>query len=369
MSDIKLLIEKKKINEDKLISVFLNYCGKYIRKLYSSLPDKKIFLKNLIDISYWNNNKKEKEYLKFLKWCEKAFDIEEEELKYLLYTTLYLSIEIMIYNYEYSDFLNNINFLSTQEFFYKCMKGVSRFYYENFNKLNASDKSKNELSEVISLQLHKAMPLKKIIKFIQESEENNPFIIKYKNSQKNKNMSESNDSYSNSDSNVNYSYVESKIKNINIEKISDKSSIKEKLKNNSSNSSHYNKKSDEKIKKSKHKSILKEISSENSTRRDSKSDDDFESENSTRRDSKSDDDSKSKNSTRRNSKSDDDSESENSTRHNSKSDSVENLQYIPVNKFEKTKHVSEFYNTSKKNKKVEKYEDVKHISLKPKKNY
>jgi hypothetical protein len=308
MSDIKLLIEKKKINEDKLVNIFLNYCGKYIRKIYNSLPDKKIFLKNLIDISYWTDNKKEKEYAKFLMWCQKVLKIDEEELKYLLYTTLYLSIEIMIYNYEYMEFLNNIQFMSTNDFFYNCMNAVSRFYYENFSEITASDKSKNELYEIISLQIHKALPLKKIIKFIQESEENNPFVIKYK--ERNRQIEESDLSDERYSSNSSNSYI-GKFKNLNIKKLNNTSEETKTTRNDSHTS----------------KSITKSTP-------------------------------KSKNSS--NTK---------TSKSNSKISSIEELHYIPKENFKNLKDYTKLYDKNNTYKK-KKYDqnDIKHISLKQKKH-
>ena len=50
MSDIKFLIDKQKHNEEKLVGLFVNYCGKYMRKMYNSFPKTKAFLKSLLDI-------------------------------------------------------------------------------------------------------------------------------------------------------------------------------------------------------------------------------------------------------------------------------------------------------------------------------
>ena len=353
MSDIKLLIDKKKTNEDKLVNVFLNYCGKYIRKIYNSLPEKKIFLKNLIDISYWNDSKKQREYEKFLMWCQKIVKVDEEELKYLLYTTLYLSIEIMIYNYEYIDFLNDIQFISTNHFFYNCMNAVSRFYYENFDKIAAPDKSKNELTEIISLQLHKAMPLKKIIKFIQESEEDNPFVIKYKKHNKQREMSDLSDERYSSDSSKSFN---EKIKKLSVKK----------LNNSSTNSS---------TPKSSNK-ILKEKSSTESSAKSNGSTESSKSTESTERpkSTRSTERPKSTRSTERpkNAKSTETSEriksTENSESSEPETSENEKLQYIK-NDLKKLKYFSKIYDKKQKFENKEKYDDeIKHISLKSKKN-
>jgi len=337
MSDIKLLIEKKKTNEDKLISVFVNYCGKYIRKIYNSLPDEKIFLQNLIDISLWETEKKDKEYSKFLKWCKKILNVDEQELDNLLYTTLYLSIEIIVYNYDYSDFLDDMEFISTKDFFHKSMKSISRFYYENLEKINASDKSKNELTDIISLQIHKNMPLKKIVKFIQESEEKNPFVIKYKN--KSTMSSETQNSLSDSRE-VSHSSRNSRHGKVNVEKIKDSTT--------------------------EHSSSIRPPSStksatENSTRNPRKSSRHNSTQNSTRNSRKSSRKSSTRTSTQSSQRS---IKSFPTDSNSSKNSSIENLQYIPMNNI---KHA--YKNKSKSKNLKEKYENVKHISLKPKKKF
>jgi hypothetical protein len=369
MSDIKLLIDKKKTNEDKLINIYTSYCGKYIRKIYNALPDKKIFLRNLIDISSWNEYKKEKEYMKFLKWCENVLDTDEKELNDLLHNTLYLSVEIIVYNYEYAEFLDNIEFISCQQFFHKSMKSISRFYYENFKKINASDKSKNELTEIISLQIHKVMPLKKIIRFIQESEENNPFVIKYTN----KNDDE-NKSYM---SNLSVSNESEKLD----KQLSKKINIEKKL---SENSESHNQKSSRKLSKKIDKlpstatttndnsNDSSNKSSEKSLDKSSQKSSDDSSDKSS---SKSLDDSSDKSSNKSSSKSLDDSSDKsssksskyiknNKSRNKNNSESSVELEYIPRKKYN--------LSLNKKNKKsekknVEKYDDIKHISLKGKK--
>jgi len=328
MSDIKLLIEQKKTNEDKLINVFVNYCGKYIRKIYNSLPDDKIFLKNLVEISTWNDAKKEKEYIKFLNWCNKMLKIDEHELNNLLYTTLYLSIEIIVYNYDYSEFIDSINFINTCDFFYKSMKSTSRFYYENLKKISANDKSKTELTEVISLQIHKAMPLKKILKFIQESEENNPFVIKYKSKQ-----------------HITSDYESPK--KLNIEKLQESSNktFSSKSARSSSKSSRSSSKSSRSSSKSSRSSSKSARSSSKSARSSSKS---------SGSSSKSNGESSSNSSSKSSSKSSGESRSENS--------SIEKLAYININNFKKKNYEQ---NSVKK----EKYDNIKHISLKGKKKF
>jgi hypothetical protein len=370
MSDIKLLIDKKKTNEDKLINIYTSYCGKYIRKIYNALPDKKIFLRNLIDISSWNEYKKEKEYMKFLKWCENVLDIDEKELNDLLHNTLYLSVEIIVYNYEYAEFLDNIEFISCQQFFHKSMKSISRFYYENFKKINASDKSKNELTEIISLQIHKVMPLKKIIRFIQESEENNPFVIKYTHKKDDENKSYM--------SNLSISNESEKLD----KQLSKKINIEKKLSENSeSNNQTSSKKLSKKIDKlpSTVTSTSDNSSDKSSDKSSSKSSakssikvlDKSSGKSSEKSSSKSLDDSSDKSSRNSSDKSSSNSskyrKTNKSRNKNNSESSVEELEYIPRKKYNLSLNKKNKKNEKNEKKDVEKYDDIKHISLKYKK--
>jgi hypothetical protein len=162
------MIEKKQMYETQIADVFKVYLQKYMKKLYDYVDrDLKRFKKVLVDISSWNEEKITKEYNKFLKWSGKK-SIEEAELKNMLDNVIMYSIRLMINKYDTDVLTKLIEFESTnpERFFYKCMKRVAKFVYENPQSIETED-----VNRVIISVIYEFLPIQKILRLLEVSKE------------------------------------------------------------------------------------------------------------------------------------------------------------------------------------------------------
>lgn len=162
------MIEKKQMYEKQIADVFKVYLQKYMTKLYDYVDrELKRFKKVLVDISTWNEEKITKEYNKFLKWSGKK-SIEEAELKNMLDNVIMYSIRLMINKYDTEVLTKLIEFESTnpERFFYKCMKRVAKFVYENPESIETED-----VNRVIISVIYEFLPIQKILRLLEVSKE------------------------------------------------------------------------------------------------------------------------------------------------------------------------------------------------------
>jgi hypothetical protein len=162
------MIEKKQMYEKQIADVFKVYLQKYMKKLYDYVDrELKRFKKVLVDISSWNEEKITKEYNKFLKWSRKKL-IEEAELKNMLDNVIMYSIRLMINKYDTEVLTKLIEFESTnpERFFYKCMKRVAKFVYENPESIETED-----VNRVIISVIYEFLPIQKILRLLEVSKE------------------------------------------------------------------------------------------------------------------------------------------------------------------------------------------------------
>jgi uncharacterized protein (UPF0254 family) len=165
------MIEKKQMYETQIADVFKVYLQKYMKKLYDYVDrDLKRFKKVLVDISSWNEEKITKEYNKFLKWSGKK-SIEEAELKNMLDNVIMYSIRLMINKYDTDVLTKLIEFESTnpERFFYKCMKRVAKFVYENPE--TETEMFEKDVNRVIISVIYEFLPIQKILRLLEVSKE------------------------------------------------------------------------------------------------------------------------------------------------------------------------------------------------------
>jgi hypothetical protein len=184
-------IDTKRKIESRLYEILCKYTYKYLNKIYHNqmvIHPKTInynFQKELIKISKWSEDTINKEYFKFLKWCKKKYDYKEQHLQNLLREIVTLNTMIMINKTEeYTiSLLETYDFPKLQVFFYKCLKKISRFFYENPKSINRV--SFGTLKSYIESITTSMLPLKHITAVLEynSDEDNNTqpeqLIIEY----------------------------------------------------------------------------------------------------------------------------------------------------------------------------------------------
>lgn len=189
--EVKGSIEKRKNLEDKLYTIVYKYQIKYIYYLFEKQYDdnkqsrqfKNLyskFQKRLLRIAEWSNSDEilDKEYNKFLQWCKKKYDLSENELQQILTTIIKLFVKIMINksNIIVDGILEQHTFPKFKHFFYKCLKNISRKYYENpkmitMVKNEIDDKmSKYDLLKIIKNVVYKYLPIQEMISLFEYKE-------------------------------------------------------------------------------------------------------------------------------------------------------------------------------------------------------
>jgi hypothetical protein len=166
------MIERKQLYEEQIADIFEVYLEKYINKLFDYVDrDMKMFKRKLVDIASWNEEKVTKEYNKFLKWTGKK-SIEEAEVKNMLDNVIMYSIRLMINKYDTEVIAKLVEFESTdpERFFYKCMKRIAKFVYENPNSIKLEEFNQKVKNIVVSV-IYEFVPIAKIIKLLEVTKE------------------------------------------------------------------------------------------------------------------------------------------------------------------------------------------------------
>lgn len=184
-------IDAKRKIESRLYEILCKYIYKYLNKMYHNqmvINPKTInfsFQKELVKISKWSEDTINKEYFKFLKWCKKKYDYKEQHLQNFLREIITLNTMIMINKTEeYTiSLLETYDFPKLQIFFYKCLKKISRFFYENPKSITSV--SFGTLKSYIETITTSMLPLKHITAVLEynSDEDNNTqpeqLIIEY----------------------------------------------------------------------------------------------------------------------------------------------------------------------------------------------
>ena len=199
-------IETRKEYEDKLYTIIYKYQIKYIYYVFEKQydDDKQInrlnslyrhFQKRLLKIADWSSDKLHKEYKKFLEWCKRKYNIQEEELQQILNTIITLFVKIMINkkNIIIEGLLDSYTFPKFKYFFYKCLKRISRHYYENPKSLTIDDKNeilnsiyKTTILELIRSVVYNMLPMKQVMTILEykdlineDGSDENKIVIEY----------------------------------------------------------------------------------------------------------------------------------------------------------------------------------------------
>lgn len=205
MTFLDLLNNKNKY-ENILIDLLSSYCLKYINKIFIILENDKNIYKNLqyklIKISEWEMDKQIKEYQKWLKWCHTKKDYKEQKLQNIFNMYLLISIQIITYdNLDNQYQIINDNFPEFYKIFYKCLKNIAKYFYENPKILNNINSLNNDIKKIVKYQLQKILPFNKILNIIK-TPKNKPLFIEYDfDNTYSENLSDKNED--NNDNNIN----------------------------------------------------------------------------------------------------------------------------------------------------------------------
>lgn len=177
MTHIMTLFVAKNIeHKEKIQSQFYEILAKYIYKYINNIlrmeydlhkASKTIgllypnFQKRLLKISKWSDYHIDKEYGKFLKWTKRKYNYSEEQLQQMLNDIITITIQVMIHKPSlYVEKLLEGSLPSLRDFYYKCLKKLSRIFYENPKSTKSITLS--QLKDKIDTIINVVLPINKI---------------------------------------------------------------------------------------------------------------------------------------------------------------------------------------------------------------
>ena len=174
MTKLASYIVDKRDAETEISNLFGSYYEKYMRKLYKPYHllknRERYFQKTLIKIVKWSDEKRRKEYKQFIRWTKEKCHVSESSLQNWFSIYVDASINIMLFpNQSKHDYIFEKEVPSVKEFFYKCLKRIARYYYDNPSLMvvGFEDKSKrSDIVEIVSVFLTTFVPFDEIIKRI-----------------------------------------------------------------------------------------------------------------------------------------------------------------------------------------------------------
>lgn len=165
-------LEIKHKLQKKLVNVFSQHLYNYFMRCFKKSVNYIDFQKKMLTIAEWDKYKREKSFKKFIKWCFKNnYDIEEIFRKIILYSIRTILnddflAEIVITKHSKSNF---------GDFYYKVLKKVARYYYEN-PKIDIIEDD-NYIEDIIKTSIVVFIPLNKIVNMFGKKRDD--LIIQY----------------------------------------------------------------------------------------------------------------------------------------------------------------------------------------------
>lgn len=170
-------VKNKTDLENQLFNIISKYAYKYIYRIYNKQIEENGISKSLyvdfqlklLKIAEWSDSIIEKEYNKFLKWCKKKHNFKESNINKLLENIIILYTKALVNksNIYIESILENYEFPKFNVFYYKYLKKVARFFYENPKLINDGIPSHTK-KNMISL-INDNLPMKQIINIIEYS--------------------------------------------------------------------------------------------------------------------------------------------------------------------------------------------------------
>ena len=165
--------------EEKLYEMLTKGLYKYIKRIFEKKKeeygnDKLVyqhFQKKLYKIAKWSDKTITIEYLNFISWCNRHYNVNEFEIENMIKKIILLSTQIMINKSK----IYTENFLSTYELpklktiYYKCLKKIARIFYENPKSIY--DISLQTLKENLQTPFYNMIPIKKITDYLENKQD------------------------------------------------------------------------------------------------------------------------------------------------------------------------------------------------------
>lgn len=174
-------IEHKEKIELQFYEILSKYIYKYINRILKMEYDvhkasKTIgflypnFQKRLLKISKWSDYHIDKEYGKFLKWSKRKYNYSEQQLQQMLNDIITITIQVMIHKPSlYVEKLLEGSLPSLRDFYYKCLKRLSRIFYENPKSTKSITLS--QLKAKINTTINIVLPVNKINSVLEIQQE------------------------------------------------------------------------------------------------------------------------------------------------------------------------------------------------------
>jgi hypothetical protein len=165
--------------EEKLYEMLTKGLYKYTKRIFEKKMEEygnnklvyQHFQKKLYKIAKWSDKTITVEYLNFISWCNRHYNINEIEIENMIKKIILLSTQIMINKSR----IYTENFLSTYEFpklktiYYKCLKKIARIFYENPKSIY--DISLQTLKENLQTSFYNMIPIKKITDYLENKQD------------------------------------------------------------------------------------------------------------------------------------------------------------------------------------------------------
>jgi len=169
---------KKKL-EEKLYEILTKGLYKYVKRIFEKKKEEygnnklvyQHFQKKLYKLAKWSDKTITVEYLNFISWCNRHYNISEIEFENMIKKIILLSTQTMINKSR----IYTENFLSTYEFpkmktiYYKCLKKIARIFYENPKSIY--DISLQTLKENLQTSFYNMIPIKKITDYLENKQD------------------------------------------------------------------------------------------------------------------------------------------------------------------------------------------------------
>jgi hypothetical protein len=168
MTKLSELSVMRKDAESNASRLFVEYSIKYVEKIQDKSDGSKTYLQKMLrSVGEWKSSKVDKEYLKFIKWCVKR-GTTEDIIKENLQIFVLLSLRIVLNKRIHEDMVRDYQ-INTKQFFYKCLRRVSRQLYDNIRSLNNAELyiGKRDANELVVSCLHELIPLEKLIEVME----------------------------------------------------------------------------------------------------------------------------------------------------------------------------------------------------------
>lgn len=168
------LLELKHKLQKKMVEIFSQHLYNYFTRCFKKSVNYVDFQKRMLKIAEWRESKKKKSLKKFIKWCFKNnYDIEQMFERILLTSIRTILNDAYLSEIIITKYCNSASLFD--KFFYKVLKRVAQYYYEN-PKIDIIEDD-DYIEDVIKTTIVLYIPINKIVDMFGKKKED--LIIQY----------------------------------------------------------------------------------------------------------------------------------------------------------------------------------------------